>query len=71
MVLRGAGDFLFSIHRTKGREFIIPPIKAKSQICNDLTKICYLPKVEDIVLLIKEEPKKISDAEIKSPFSAP
>jgi len=71
MVLRGAGEFKFSIRRIEGREFIIPPIKAKSQICNDLTKICFLPNVEEIILIIKEEPKKNSGAGIKSHFSAP
>ncbi len=52
-VLRGAGDFKFSIHRVKGREFIIPPIIAKSQICNDLTQICFLPQINEIPLVIK------------------
>lgn len=54
MVLRGNGEFKFSIRRVKGREFIIPPVKAKSQICNDITKICYLPQEVNIPLIIKE-----------------
>lgn len=52
-VLRGAGEFKFSINRVKGREFIIPPIKATSQICNDITKICYFPNTDDIPLILK------------------
>lgn len=54
-VLRGTGDFKFLIHRIKGREFIIPPIKARSQICNDITKICYFPNTDDIPIVIKEK----------------
>lgn len=54
-VLRGEGEFKFSIHRVKGREFIIPPIKAKSQICNDITKICFLPQTDEIALIIKNK----------------
>lgn len=52
-VLRGTGEFKFSIKRVKGREFIIPPIKATSQICNDITKICYFPNTDDIPLILK------------------
>lgn len=51
-VLRGKGEFKFSIHRIKGREYIIPPIKARSQICNDTTKICYFPRTDNIPLTI-------------------
>lgn len=52
MVLRGTGEFKFSIHREKGKEFIIPPIKARSQICNDTTKTCYFPRTDHIPLII-------------------
>ncbi len=51
-ILRGKGEFKFSIHRLKGREFIFPPIRARSQICNDITKICYFPRTDDIPLII-------------------
>ena len=54
-VLRGAGEFKFALSRVKGREFIIPPIEAKSQICNDITKICFLPQIDEIPLIIKSE----------------
>tara|TARA_B100000315_G_scaffold43399_1_gene38300 strand:- start:4568 stop:6562 length:1995 start_codon:yes stop_codon:yes gene_type:complete len=55
IVLRGDGEFKFTISRVKGREFIIPPIKARAQICNDITKICYLPQTDEIPLIIKSE----------------
>ena len=64
-VLRGGGEFKFTLSRVKGREFIIPPIKAKSQICNDITKICYLPQTDEIPLIIKSEiTKQTSEAGI-------
>lgn len=52
-VLRKSGEFKFAIDRVQGLEFIIPPIKAKAQICNDITKICFLPQVDEIPFIVK------------------
>ncbi len=72
IVLRGEGEFKFSIHRVKGLEFIIPPIKVKSQICNDITKICFLPHIEEIPLVIKGIPKENAKGGIIKPsFPSP
>ncbi len=65
-VLRGKGKFKYSITRVKGREYIIPPIKARSQICNDITKICFLPRTDDLVLVIKEISGQSQTEHIKS-----
>lgn len=62
-VLRGIGDFQFSIRQVKGEKFITPPIKAISQICNDNTKRCYFPKTDSIPLLIKQKKQQENNQE--------
>lgn len=71
-VLRGIVEFKFSILRVKGREFIIPPVRVKSQICDDITKICFLPQIDEVVLIIKEPPVENTGGKlIKPSLSSP
>ncbi len=50
-ILRGGGDFTFSIAERKGSKGKIPQtLKVKYQTCDDLTKICYPPLFGEINL---------------------